>query len=444
MAIHKPETPTTKIIEDDGLFKEELPLLMGLIRLFPWRSRVASDLIAVLRDITVGRGAECDMVIDEDSVSRLHADVRKTGSGALEVIDRGSSNGTFVVERRIEGSALAATGDLVRFGRCLFRVVSTAPLYQGWWSQGSRTPIIGGPAMGDVRQTVRRFGAMDNPVLITGETGTGKEVVASELHRVSGRHGPFVAVNCAAVPDNLFEDQFFGHQRGAFTGADRSEAGFFMAASRGTIFLDEVGELSPPTQSKLLRVLETRQVIPLGATKPEPMTARVVAATNRDLADAVERGDFRADLYTRLRVLTVPLTPIRERLEDVAMLSQHFLKGSEVDTMKHDALVSFMQYSWPGNARELKNVLVEAVAKAVAEGSSSVARRHLRPEFQRSSEPPSRGVHLEGTARTDAVLAAMRRFKGNISHAAKDLGLHRAQIYKVLKETDHSPDDFRN
>lgn len=255
VSIRKPETPTTKIIEDDGLFKEELPLLMGLIRLYPWRSRIASELIAVLRNITVGRGEECDMVLDEVSVSREHADVRKTGSDALEVIDRGSSNGTFVEERRVEGSALAATGDLVRFGRCLFRVVSTAPLYQGW--------------------------------------------------------------------------------------------------------------------------------------------------------------------------------------------CQHFLKGSEVETMKHDAVVSFMQYSWPGNARELKNVLVEAVAKAMEEGSSTIARRHLRPEFQRGSEPFQRGAHLEGSARTEAVLAAMQRFKGNISHVAKDLGLHRAQIYKVLSETNHTPDDFR-
>lgn len=440
---YKPETPTTKIIEDDGLLREELPVLMGLIRLYPWSSEITQELLAILRDVTIGRDDACSLTIDEESVSRQHAKVRKSSGDTLEITDLGSSNGTFIDGRRVEGSALATTGDILRFGRCLFRVVSTAPLYQGWWSQGSTATVVGGPTMGEVRQMIRRFGSMNNPVLITGETGTGKEVVATELHRASGRSGPFVAVNCAAVPDNLFEDQFFGHQRGAFTGADKSEDGFFLAARGGTIFLDEVGELSPQTQSKLLRVLETRQVIPLGATKPEPVTARVVAATNRELGEAVERGDFRSDLYTRLRVLTVPLSPLRERLEDVSLLSHHFLADTETDKMSHDTLVALMGYSWPGNTRELKNVLIEASVKAVEEGSGVISRHHLRPEFRESSRASEPASPLSGSARTEAVLSAMRRFKGNISHVAKDLGLHRAQIYKVLRENDNEPDDFR-
>jgi transcriptional regulator with PAS, ATPase and Fis domain len=424
-----------------------------LVRLHPWSDEEVPETIAVREPVTVGRDEACGVAFREESVSRKHATVDLRGL-YLGITDLGSRNGTFVEEQRVEGTGLAKPGDVVRFGRCVFVVVPDVDRYRGWWNAETesgpeardpkpetRTPVVGGPALAEIRELVRRFGPLDGAVLISGETGTGKELVAREVHRASGRGGPLVAVNCAAVPEQLFEAQFFGHRRGAFTGADRDEPGYFRSANGGTIFLDEVGELAASLQAKLLRVLETRHVVPVGSTKPEPIDVRIVSATNRDLAADVAAGRFRQDLYSRLLGLTIALPPLRERRPDVALLARHFLRGSPGRGLAFDALVALVRYPWPGNVRELHHAVAEADAKAAADGSAAIELRHLRADVARAQAAGTAGA--EQDERTQAVLAALREHRGNVAHAAEALGLHRAQIYTVLRRIGRKAEEFR-
>ena len=438
---------TTVAIADDEFSVDESVTSPGLIRLWPSSGSAVPSLVEVTAPVIVGRDETCGVQLEEESVSRQHAELSATGS-CISINDLSSRNGTYIGERRLGEPSVLLPGDLVRFGRCTFLVVDVAARYDRWWSLGNKGPIIGGPAMGQVRRLVQRFGPMLHTVLIAGDTGTGKEVIARELHASSRREGAFVAVNCAAVPDKLFEDQFFGHQRGAFSGAERSSPGLFRAADGGTLFLDEVGELSPPMQPKLLRVLETSEITPLGASEPVRVDVRIVSATNRDLAAAVEAGEFREDLYTRLRVLPLSVTPLRKRLEDVILLAHHFLEDLEVDGLTSDAARALLSYSWSGNARELQNVLVEAAVAALTEGATAIAKRHLRLEITRSDEVPRDSgngpVPSTNSDRTRAVVAAMRKHRGNVSHASTELGLHRAQIYKVLRQLGFEAESFRD
>ena len=211
------------------------------------------------------------------------------------------------------------------------------------------------------------FASTGATVLITGETGTGKEVAARELHRRSGRKGPFLAVNCGALSETLAESELFGHEKGAFTGALRCQAGWFEAAAGGTLLLDEIGELSLPMQVRLLRVLQEREVTRVGARTPRPIDVRIVAATNADLERAVQRGTFRADLLFRLNVASVTLRPLRERIADIEPLAERFLAlygarcGRDAQRLTEDAVAALHRYPWPGNVRELDNVMHRAV-----------------------------------------------------------------------------------
>jgi DNA-binding NtrC family response regulator len=404
-------SPTTAVLGGSGPDDAGRHGPRGLLRLHPWSDELAPAVIEVAGPVSVGRDDDCIARLADDSVSRRHAELRPAGL-FVEVADGGSRNGTFVREERVQGPVFAQPGDLVRFGRTVYLVVLDVEPCRDWWSGGLKGPVVGGAAMGTVRQLVAQFGSAADPVLITGETGTGKEVVAAAIHAASGRTGPLVAVNCAAVPHSLFESQFFGHRRGSFTGADRDELGFFRAAESGTILLDEVGEMDQASQAKLLRVLETRQVVPLGFTRPEPVQVRVLSATNRDLSSAVDAGSFRSDLYSRLRVLGISLPPLRERIEDVALLARVFLREREV-TLAYDAVTALASYRWPGNVREIL-------------GPRAETRTAVAPDD-----------------RVTDVLAAMRQHGGNVARAAKALGLHRAQIYTALRAAKRTPADFR-
>ncbi len=223
-------------------------------------------------------------------------------------------------------------------------------------------------AMIELQRVIERVARGTSPVLVLGETGTGKELVARELHECSPRGGgPLQVVNCAALPESLVESILFGHKRGAFTGADSDRSGVFELACGGTIFLDEVGELTPNAQAVLLRVLDGGSVRPIGSSKEIAIDARVVAATHRDLAAMVEQGRFRLDLYHRLNVLAVQLPPLRERREEITPLAEHFLArfaramASCVSRIELDALSLLIGYDWPGNVRELRNVVERAV-----------------------------------------------------------------------------------
>jgi len=234
---------------------------------------------------------------------------------------------------------------------------------------GRRLGIVGhSRAIASVIQRIERVAATRSTVLITGETGTGKELVARALHGLSAqRDMPFIKVNCAAIPDTLLESELFGHVRGAFTGATTAKRGKFAMAHRGSIFLDEIGTLNGPLQAKLLRVLQEREVEPVGGERPERIDVRVISATNRNLARMMEEGLFQEDLYYRLHVIPIELPPLRDRLDDIPVLVAHFVDkhasriGRSIDGLDEQAMADLIRYAWPGNIRELENVIERAV-----------------------------------------------------------------------------------
>ncbi|MEM4407416.1 MAG: sigma-54 dependent transcriptional regulator [Candidatus Caldarchaeum sp.] len=256
---------------------------------------------------------------------------------------------------------------------------------------GDRFVVAESPRMVEVMGLVRKIADTTVNVLITGESGTGKEVIAKEIHRLSRRRDkPFIPVSCAAIPETLLESELFGHEKGAFTGADHARPGRFELADGGTLFLDEIGEVPLSIQVKLLRVLQEREVERLGATSSVKVDVRLIAATNKDLSEAVARGEFRQDLYYRLQVLHIELPPLRERPEDIKPLILHFLSlyappnGSAMKNVSEDALAILLRYPWPGNVRELENVVERAVVLSPKE-QEVLTPDLLPPHLQRAA-----------------------------------------------------------
>ena len=299
-------------------------------------------------------------------------------------------------------------------------------------------------AMQRMADIVSRVAETDANVLITGESGTGKELVARALHERSGRRGPFLAINCAAVPESLLESELFGHTRGAFTDARTSRSGLFVEANQGTLFLDEVGEMPLGMQAKLLRALQERKVRPLGATQEIPFDARIVTATNRDLEAEVNSKRFREDLFYRINVVRVDVPPLRRRGNDALLLAQFFLQraaersGKSVSRLGRAVAEHIMGYDWPGNVRELENCMERAVALArfdeiTIDDLPAKIREHRPTEvYAESDDPkqlPSMDVVEERYIRK--VLAAVG---GNKTLAAKVLGFDRRTLYRKLKQ----------
>jgi transcriptional regulator with GAF, ATPase, and Fis domain len=299
----------------------------------------------------------------------------------------------------------------------------------------------------DVLAHAARVAHTETTVLLTGESGTGKEVVARFIHHASRRsHGPFVAINCAALPDQLLESELFGHERGAFTGAVSTKPGRIEQAANGVLFLDEVGEMAPTVQAKLLRVLEEREFMRLGSTRVIHADIRVIAATNRDLHAAMQRGEFREDLYYRLGVFEIALPPLRERLDDVLELADAFLAeigetvGRPAAGISREAREHLLAYAWPGNVRELRNAIERAVI--LADGGF-IRSEHLpvtapRPSAVKADDTPSGplpagGVNLEAIERS-LVVRALTQARHNKTRAAKLLGLTRAQLYSRIEK----------
>jgi PAS domain S-box-containing protein len=297
-----------------------------------------------------------------------------------------------------------------------------------------------------VFELIEQVADSDASVLLEGETGTGKELAARAIHALSARSaGPFVPVNCSALPESLLESELFGHVRGAFTGAQRDKAGRFERASGGTIFLDEIGEISPAIQVKLLRVLQERVIEPVGGEATRPVDLRVIAATNRDLQALVQEGTFRQDLYYRLRVIPITLPPLRARRDDVPLLVEHIIQrlrtqtGRPIERIDPDALAALLDYPWPGNVRELENVLEYAFVKA---RGASIAREHLPPELlgQPAIPPdaPSSRIAPPGphrpTADRETIRATLRATGNNIARTARQLNMSRTTLYKRLRE----------
>jgi DNA-binding NtrC family response regulator len=303
-------------------------------------------------------------------------------------------------------------------------------------------PVVLGesPAIRAVRATLDRLNQSDATVLVTGESGTGKEVVAKALHAGGARsQGPFVAVNCAALPSHLVEDEFFGHARGAFTDATSARTGFLVEATGGSLFLDEVSAMPLPTQAKLLRVIQERVVRPLGQGTEIRFDARILAACNVDLAKEVERGRFREDLFFRLNVVQVNMPPLRERGTDTLVLAQHFINrfaaasNKRVVGMTPGAAYALLSYDWPGNVRELQNWMEAAVAMA---RRSHVTEREL-PSVARptSSKPESREQNLDAWGDLEArhIAAVLEQAGGNKARAARLLGIDRKTLYRKMR-----------
>jgi two-component system, NtrC family, nitrogen regulation response regulator NtrX len=307
---------------------------------------------------------------------------------------------------------------------------------------GARQQLLGeSEPMRELMQEIRKAGASQARILIAGENGTGKELVARAIHDTSRRAGgPFVRVNCAAIPRDLIESELFGHERGAFTGAVAQKRGKFELANRGTLFLDEIGDMSVDTQAKLLRVLEENEMERVGGVEPIPLDVRVVAATNKDLAREIDRGHFREDLYFRLAVITIHVPPLRTRGPDIVSLAENFLgryceeNGRPPQRLTPEGAALLSQYAWPGNVRELRNMMERVVIMLDDERVDAV---HLRPLLlvRRPEDAPAGGnlrTSLENYERAllERALAAANH---NIAQAARDLGLDRANLHRKLR-----------
>jgi transcriptional regulator with AAA-type ATPase domain len=393
------------------------------------------------RQSVVGRDDSCDSVLRGNEISRRHAEFRVDGP-IVAVRDLQSRNGVFVNGQR-RADAPLKIGDVVRCGEWIGVVVSDdgAPdvfkeIAPGWF---------GGAALAAAVAPGRTIAA-DLPIIVQGETGTGKEGMARALHDWSGRRGPLVAVNCAALPADLAEAELFGYRKGAFTGADVQSPGLFRAAEGGSIFLDEILELPLPLQAKFLRVLEERRVRALGETRDVPIDVKIVVATQEPLADAVAEHRFRADLLARLDGLTLVLPPLRDRREDVAPLFLKFLKpllGARPIEIEAKLIEALCLYDWPLNVREL--VLLTRRLMGVHGRETVLKKAHLPDRMlPRASEdadadlPSATDREKRAWQRTDdgaafdALVEALRAQKGSVAKAAMAVGVTRARAYRLL------------
>ncbi len=330
------------------------------------------------------------------------------------------------------------------------RLVSEVRRLEGLLKEryGFHNIIARSEKMRKVLELVSRIAGTDSTIYISGESGTGKEVIAKAIHLASERRDkPFVDINCAAIPETLLESELFGHEKGAFTDAKRSYQGLFAQSHQGTIFLDEIGDMSLSIQAKLLRVLQEKKFYPLGSGKPVEVDVRVIVATNRDLEAELKNGSFREDLFYRIHVVPIDLPPLRERKEDIPVLAEHFLKEisqrmkKEIKGISATAMQKLMLYDWPGNVRELENTIEHAVAltqhdvisEEIVLPTKDLRAQSLKP-FKEAVEEFKRGY----------IVRLLEFTKGNVSKAAELAGKYRADFYNLAKKHNLKPKDFKN
>jgi DNA-binding NtrC family response regulator len=379
--------------------------------------------------IVIGRGGNADVVLDDESISRQHARFR-LNNGAIEVTDLESSNGTSVRGVRLTSgaSATVGVGDAVELGAALIVIQSRT----GSVANRLRPAAAASPHSA----LVTRVADSDVSVLLLGETGVGKEVMTELLHAGSPRRdGPLVKLNCAALMTSVLESELFGHERGAFTGAIKDKPGLIESADGGTLFLDEIGEADGAVQIKLLRVLEARETMRVGALRPRTVDVRFIAATNRSPAEQIQAGKLRPDLYYRIAGFTLTIPPLRERRADIPALVQDLLarhpKGGGV-TLSPQAISALQRHDWPGNVRELRNVL----DRVLVIGDGTIGVRDIQYAMQlepmvatQSTSPAPTGDDPE----RERVLATLESCGGNQTLAAQQLGISRRTLVYWLQ-----------
>jgi len=387
-------------------------------------------------------------------VSTSHAILRRTPTGWV-VEDEKSKNGT-LINGRLEMHRALADGDLIEIGHsffffreCLVTSADEPPLLRS--SEVEEAPLGMAtlvPSFAAELKRLEAIAASPVSVVLQGETGAGKEVLALGMHRLSSRLGPFLPINCGGLPETLIESELFGSRKGAFSGADKDRPGLVRSADGGTLFLDEIGELSPSAQTALLRFLQDGEILPIGATRPIRVDVRVVVATNRDLDRMVSQGRFRADLLARISGFVVCLPPLRHRREDLGILIGNILKRQLGDRAKEvsfscDAMRALLLYNWPLNVRELEKWLAASV---VLSGGKRIELDHLpvrgntgqevrgtsasRPSFEPSAQASE---HRSGLRKREELVGLLRTYKGNVSAVARALGKHRPQVQRWLK-----------
>ncbi|MBI4465198.1 MAG: sigma-54-dependent Fis family transcriptional regulator [Acidobacteria bacterium] len=435
---------------------------------------IRQSLSAVLQDegyriLAVAGGKECLKALETDRFQVVLLDVWMEGMDGLEVlrsIQEGhpetvvvmiSGHGT--VETAVKATKLGAFDFLEKplsIEKTLV-VVKNALEHQALLEENRRLrdqlkeryQIIGETVpMKALRQQLALMAPTNGRVLIYGESGTGKELVAHAIHAQSLRaRQPFVEVNCAAIPEELIESEMFGHIKGSFTGATEDKMGKFQKADGGTLFLDEVGDMSLKTQAKVLRALEEQRFEPVGSSTMVHVDERVIAATNKNLEEEIARGNFREDLFYRLNVIPFVVPPLRERIEDIPPLANHFLKefaftyGRKPKEMAPDAMEVLASHSWPGNVRELKNLIERLV---ILTPKQRIERKHLPPDqFRSDSRPRTAATTTLQEARSayerEFILKKLEEARGNVSRAAELLGLERSHLYRKMKTLGISP-----
>lgn len=307
-------------------------------------------------------------------------------------------------------------------------------------------PLFASAKMGKVIEEAEKFARSKEPILIIGETGSGKEIIARFIHRISPcSRGPFVAINCAAIPENLAESELFGHSKGAFTGAVETRKGKFQSANGGTLFLDEIGELPISLQAKLLRAIEEEKVEPVGSDKEVKVDVRLLAATNSRLEKGTREGKFREDLYYRISGLRIEIPPLRERKEDIELLAGHFLKesyereGWKFKEPTREFLKILQNYDWKGNVRELRRVMARAV---LLRGEKEITKEALPPEFFENDSKSSLKDAKEGIE-LKKIKEALKENGGNVQKTAGDLRMSRSRLYEKLSRYGIDPESFR-
>ena len=396
-------------------------------------------------------GTELTIRVPDKWMSSRHARIEPS-FGRWVLTDTESKNGT-IVDGHTTKRAVLTDGSLIELGHTLFLFFERLSIDTEAPAMLELTPSEGPagfttlmPAWAGELARLRQIASSEIPMLIEGESGSGKEVIARAIHGQSGRHGAFVPVNCGALPDNLVESELFGYKKGAFSGAQQDHDGLVRAANGGTLFLDEIGDLPASSQAALLRVLQEREVMPVGGTRAVPIDLRVVAATHRDLDDMVAEGTFRHDLFARLAGFRVAVPTLAERRTDLGILigALHArMFPADHPGFDIDAARLLLRYPWPLNVRELEQAL--ATAQVLA-GTEAIRAEHL-PDTVRTGRPPGapRPVVLNENDQKvrDQVVAALREHQGNVSAVARALDKDRKQIQRWIKRFGLDPGSYR-